>query len=108
VCRSECRAGGLGPVIIAENVGAIRSAVSGEESGSCGDAGESASALENAGESGACRNVASAPTAAALLEFVEAAIIALDTGETEVVRAQLQALAEVVRAVGHAPGRDGI
>ena len=88
----------MGPVSIAEDVAAIRSVDSGEESGVCGDSGESASARENAGESPACSNVANGPTAAELLELVHAAMIALDAGETEVARAQLQALAEAVRA----------
>jgi hypothetical protein len=55
----------------------------GEESGWGGDSEESSSALENASASGACSNVASGPTAAELLELVDAAIIALDAGETE-------------------------
>jgi hypothetical protein len=66
-----------------ESAGASRRAVPGEESGVCGDSGESASAQENAGESRACSNVANGPTAAELLELVDAAIIALDAGETE-------------------------
>ena len=51
---------------------------------------------------GACSNVASGPTPAELLELVDAAIIALDAGESEVAKARLQALAEAVRAKSHA------
>ena len=93
-----------GPVVFAENVGAIRSGDSGAESGSCGIARESANARENAGKSGACSNVANGPTAAELLELVDAAVIALDAGETETAKAQLQALAEAVRAKSRAAG----
>ncbi len=87
-----------GPAMSQESAGASRRAVSGEESAGCGASGERASAWENAGESRACSNVANGPMAAELLELVDAAIIALDTGETEVARAQLQALAKAVRA----------
>lgn len=70
--------------------------VSGEESGVCGDAGESASALENAGESRACSNVARGPTRTELLALVDATILALDAGETEVVKGRLQTLAKAM------------
>ena len=73
----------MGPVIIAENVGAIRSVDSREESGSCGDAGGVANAPDDVGPSRACSNVASATTPAALLEAIDAAIAALDAGETD-------------------------
>jgi len=43
-----------------------------------------------------------------LLAFVDAAIVALDAGETEVARAQFQAFAEAVRALRHGCGRDGV
>jgi len=59
----------VGPAMSQESVGARWRAVSGEESGICGDSGESASALENAGESGACSNVANGPTRAELVEL---------------------------------------
>ena len=75
-----------------ESAGARRRIVSGEESGGCRESGETASALENGGASGWCSNVASEPPRAELFALVDAAIIALDTGETEVARAQLQAL----------------
>jgi hypothetical protein len=42
------------------------------------------------------------------LELVDAAIIALDAGETEVARAQLQALAPAARDLGHGWERDGV
>jgi len=92
----------VGPATSQESAGARRRVVSGEESGACGDAGERASALENAAESRACSNVASGPTRAELLAFVDAAIIALDAGDSGIARAQLQALAEAVRAKSHA------
>ena len=97
-----------GPASFAENARAIQSVDSGAESRGCGVAGESASALENRGESGACSNVANRPTAAELLEMLDAAIIALNAGETEAAGTQLQALAEAVRALGHDGGRDGV
>ena len=81
-----------------QSAGASWSAVSGEESGVCGDSEESSSALENAGASGACSNVASGPTRTELLALVDAAIIALDAGKTEVAKARLQALAEAVQS----------
>jgi hypothetical protein len=88
----------VGPVIVAENVGAIRSVDSGEESGACGDVGGVASAPENAGESDACSSVASGTTPAALMEAIDAAITALDAGEIDIARTRLKALAEAVRA----------
>jgi hypothetical protein len=51
----------------------------------------------NCGESAACSNVASGPTAAELLELVDAAIIAIDAGKSDVARAQLLALAKAIR-----------
>ena len=84
-----------------ESAGARRRVVSGEKSVVCGAEGETASALESGGESRRCSNVASGPTPAELLELVDAAIVALDAGETEVARARLQALAEAVRALRH-------
>jgi hypothetical protein len=98
----------MGPVIIAENVGAIRSAVSGEESGSCGDAGEVANAPDDVGTSRACSNVASRTTPAALLDAIDATIAALDAGETDVARARLHALAGAVRAKCHAADDHGV
>ena len=74
----------------------------GEESGGCAENGDAATSQENDGGAAGCSNVASGPTAAELLALVEAAIIALDAGESEVARAQLQALAEAVRAKSHA------
>jgi hypothetical protein len=75
---------------------------SGAESGVCGDSGQSGSALENGGESRSCSNVASGPIRARLLALVDAAIIALDAGDSEIARAQMQALAEAVRGKSHA------
>jgi hypothetical protein len=87
----------MGPARSQESAGASRRAVSGEESATCGHSRETASALESGGESCWCSNVASGPTPAQLLELVDAAIMALDAGETEVTRVQLHALAEAVR-----------
>jgi hypothetical protein len=72
--------------------------VSGEESGVGGVVRESRSAQENAGGCGACSNVARGPTRAELLALVDAALIALDAGETEVAKVRLQVLAEAVRS----------
>jgi hypothetical protein len=98
----------MGPVTIAQNVGAIRSAVSGEESGSCGDAGGVANAPDDVGTSRACSNVASGTTPAALLAGIDAAIAALEAGETVVARARLHALVEAVRARCHAGDEHGV
>jgi hypothetical protein len=91
----------VGPVIIAENVGAIGSVDSGEESGAGGDAGSSANAPENVGDLCACSSVASGTTPAALRGALDAAIAALDAGETDVARARLRGL---VAAIGHTSG----
>jgi hypothetical protein len=48
------------------------------------------------------------PVPAQLIELVDAAIVAVDAADTEVARAQLQALAEAVRALRHGCGRDGV
>ena len=98
----------MGPVSFAENAGAIRSADSGEEPGGCGDAGGSENASENAARSDACSSVASGTTPAALLKDIDAAIAALDAGETDVARARLRALAEAVRAKGHTADEHGV
>ena len=63
---------------------------------------------ESGGESWWCSNVASGPTPAQVRELVDAAIVALNTGETEVARAQLQTLAGAVRALRHGCRRDGV
>jgi hypothetical protein len=102
------RESNVGPATSQESAGARRSAVSDGESGVCGDSGESGSARENAAESRACSNVANGPTAAELLELVDAAITALDAGEIDIARAQLRALAEVVRAKSHARDLHGV
>ena len=88
--------------------GASGNGDSGAESGGCGIARESANARENAGKSGACSNVANGPKIADPLDLVDAAIIALDAGESEIARLQLQALAEAVRVLGHGCRRDGV
>ena len=98
----------MGPVIIAEKVGAIRSAVSGEESGVLGDAGERASAPDDAVTSRACSNVASGTKPAALLAAIDAALAALDAGETEIARVRLHVLADAVRAECHAADEHGV
>jgi hypothetical protein len=74
----------------------------------CGDACETASAVENRGESRSCSNVASEPTRAELLALVDAAIIALDAGETEVAKARWRVLAEAVRSQVTGGGRNGV
>jgi hypothetical protein len=88
----------MGPVIIAENVGAIRSVDSGEEWGSCGDAGGVANAPDDVGTSRACSNVASrrdeAPGAVAI---VEEALAELDAGRIDAAKARLAALLAALR-----------
>ena len=82
----------MGPVIIAENVGAIRSVDSGDESGVCGDTGGMASAPDDVGMSRACSNVArpgdKAPGAVAI---VEEAFAELDAGRIDAAKARLKA-----------------
>jgi hypothetical protein len=84
-----------------ESAGASRRVVSAEESGVCGESGDTASALESGGESRWCSKVASGPKPAELLDLVHAAIVALDAGEADIARARLQALAEAVRILRH-------
>lgn len=88
----------MGPVIIAENVGAIRSAVSGEESGVCGESVGTASAPDDAATPRTCSNVASqhgeAPGA---LEIVEEAIAELDAGRIDAAKARLKAFVTATR-----------
>ena len=98
----------MGPAMSQESAGARRRVVSAEESEICGDSGEGGSALENAGESGACSNVASEPGRVELLELVDAALTALDAGETDIARTRLHALAEAVRAKSHAQDQHGV
>lgn len=50
---------------------------------------------------------ASRPTPAQLLEFVDAAVVALDAGEADIARALWQAFAEAVRT-GLRLGRGGV
>ena len=98
----------MGPAMSQESAGARRRAVSGENSGVCGDSGGAASAVENGGESRSCSNVASGPARAELLALVDAAIIALDAGETEVAKARLHVLAEAIRSQVTGGGRSGV
>jgi hypothetical protein len=88
----------MGPVIVAENVGAIGSAVSGEESGACGDAAGVATAPDDVGTSRACSSVASrrdeAPRA---LEIVKEAIADLDAGRIDAAKARLRAFVAATR-----------
>jgi hypothetical protein len=88
----------MGPVIIAENVGAIRSVDSGEESGACGDAGGVANAPDDVGTSRACSNVASRrDEAPGAVEILEEAIADLDAGRTVAARARLKAFVAATR-----------
>ena len=91
-----------------ESAGASRRAVSDEKSAACGHSCGAASALENGGESGSCSNVASGPTRAELLALVDAAIVALDAGETEVGKARLQGFVEAVRSQVTGGGQNGV
>jgi hypothetical protein len=104
----ERRESNVCPVIFAENVGAIRSVDSGEESGACGDARGVANAPDDAGTSRVCSKVASLPKVAELVELVEAAIAALDAGESDVARARLRTLRAAVRATCHVADEGGV
>jgi hypothetical protein len=99
----------MGPVIIAESVGAIRSVDSGDESGVCGDASGMANAPDDAGASCACSNVArprdeasEARDGADGVEIVEAAVAELDAGRTEAAKARLKALVAAIRSARRA------
>ncbi len=86
------RESNVGPVIIAENVGAIGSVDSGEESGPCGDAGGVANAPDDVGTSRPCSSVASRrDEAPGALEIVEDAIAELDAGRTDAAKTRLKA-----------------
>ena len=87
----------MGPVTIAENVGAIRSVVSGEESGACGDTGGVANAPDDVGTSRACSNVASRCGEAPGVEIVEEAIAELDAGRIDAAKARLRAFVAATR-----------
>ena len=88
----------MGPVIIAENVGAIRRGVSGEKSGACGDTGGVANAPDDAETSRACSNVASRRNEApGALEIVEDAIAELDPGWIDAAKARLKAFMTATR-----------
>src|SRR5437879_5151016 len=91
------RESNTGPASALERVGASWSAVSGEESGVCGDSGESASALENAAESGACSNVAKSLTVVELVCLAQEALMALDAGEIDLAKELLRAFAAAAR-----------
>ena len=87
-----------------ESAGASRRVVSGEESVGCGEKGGAATVQENRGAAGECSNVANGPTPVELLALVDATIVALDAGETEVAKARLQTLAEALRSQVTAAG----
>jgi len=74
-----------------ESVGAIGSEDSGEKSQDCAHTGGATSAPENGRECGTCSNVASRLTFAEVIDGVEAAIAALDSGEIETAKVRLQA-----------------
>jgi len=86
-----------GPAILWEDVGAIGSAVSGEESGAWADSRESGSAPEDPGRLDACSSVAKAPRPAELLTAVEAAIEALEAGDVDAAGARLRGLVAALR-----------
>ena len=91
-----------------EDVGAIGSAVSGEESGAWAESRESGSASEHAGGFGACSSVARAPTIPEVVEGILAAIAALEAGELGLARSRLAALAATLRSAGHAGDQEGV
>jgi len=95
----------MGPASVAENVGAIGSVVSGEESGACGDPGGTATTQQDAAMSRTCSNVARPDgEAARVRDAVDAvaslkeAIVELDAGRIEAAKARLGALVATVRA----------
>ena len=87
----------MGPVVIAENVGAIRIAVSGKESGSCGDTSGVANAPDDVGTLRACGSVASGTTVVELLRLAEDALTALDAGEIDLAKERLRAFVAAAR-----------
>ena len=97
-----------GPARSQESAGASGSEVSGEESWILRGRKREGERAREWRESGTCSDVANAPTAAEVLQLVDAAIVALDAGETEVARAHLRALAATVRAQVTAARRDGV
>lgn len=98
----------MGPAIMPEHVGGIRSSVSDEESAAWAEERESGRASEDAGGSDACSSVARGPAIPEVLERILAAIGSIDAGESEVARARLLALAEALAASGHAGVKDGV
>jgi hypothetical protein len=80
-----------------EDAGAIRSALSDEESGVCGDSQESANAPENAAESGTCSSVARRLKLVELLSLAEQALAALEAGKVDFAQQRLKALVAVAR-----------
>jgi hypothetical protein len=93
---------------LAENVGAIRSVDSVEETWDCGDTGAEANAAEDRGGFGACSKVASPPTLAAVLDVVDAVVAALDAGEIDVAMGRLRTLRAAVRATCHVADEYGV
>jgi hypothetical protein len=94
----------VGPASLPENVGAIRSADSGEESGPCCEVGGRGSDPENARESGPCSSVARRLTAVELLKLVERALTALDAGDTDLARERLRAVVSAMSNRSVTPG----
>jgi hypothetical protein len=89
----------MGPASAAENVGAIGSVHSGDESGACGDSGERAIAWDDAGKSRTCSNVASQRAEApGALEIVEEAIAELDAERIDAAKARLKAFVAATRS----------
>jgi len=95
----------VGPAKALESVGASWSAVSGEESAACRDAGGMMSAPDDAATSRTCSNVAKAGSeaegagdAADVVAIVEAALGELDAGRVNAAKARLGALVATVRA----------
>lgn len=94
----------MGPASLPENVGAIRSVDSGEESGACGDSGRTSSTPDDAETPRTCSNVARAGSQAAgpqdatdAVATMEVAIGELDAGRTEAAKARLKAFVAATR-----------
>ena len=99
----------MGPAMLPEHVGAIRSVDSGQESAGCEESGGTATAWEHVETSRTCSSVAR-PAGEALgvedvvhaMATVEGAIAELDAGHVEAAKARLKAFVAATRGRGGA------
>ncbi len=94
----------MGPAILPEDVGAIRSVDSGQESAGCGESGQTATAWEHVATSRTCSNVArpageplGTEGAEHAMVTVEGAIAELDAGRVDAAKARLKAFVAATR-----------